>query len=1653
MTKLLRDSRWLGLAAAVLILSAGIAVALRREGREPAPVTRADACESGPPAATFGKTSGVWRKVQLPPTSGCFDLVASKRDTSGVAADSEFLLESKSLLTATDVRQRLRADPPTSFSVSPQSGRRFTIRPSRPLREDTLYRFTMLDRNGATLRSWAMQSQAPLRVVQTLPADQSSNVPLDVGIELTFSHGGVSGARERFSITPAVKGRFETHKRTVVFVPSRLSPRTLYTVALRAGSRVPGSDLRIRTSKIFRFETGMQRRGERVNEGRLAFSRTIWESPTRTPPALGLYRVRAVAPGTKLPLTVYRYADAQAFIASLGALTSIPQWAYLTRTRFVARTEGLQRAVSFDAELRRGSPGSDLYIVFPEALPAGYYLVASSFAGARLQTWLQVTDLATYVAISAKRTLVWVNDLQSGRAAPGAVLRAAHSSFRARTGADGVALFDTPSQLLRVRPDPLGQATDRVDDLIVRSGTDEAVVALSDFAGSVTSYAFRQEPFSGDPSIYWRFLYTDRHLYRPADRVHFWGLMRLREAPLRGRPLTVKISGGDQFGRPTLVSQTDIRTSQAGTFIGSLPLKGASPGYYALEVLDGKQTVASTYVEVRDFATPAYKLDVETSRRAVFAGDRLDFEILARFFEGTPVPGLRVRAHMPGDTRDLVTDDSGRTVYRMRAGFAGLGAFNWVALNARPALAEEGEITGGAQAQVFAAAIALESSARRTRDRVTVRGTAFRVDLSRLNAGTEEDLADYKGPVAAGRVVTATVTETFYRKVKEGEDYDYVNKVVRPRYRFVPVRRPHGTFSATTDRAGRFSISFAATRDRSYEIKLAVKDDEGRTFRDQAYLYSSFDFGDVPNLIPTDPGPYDIGERVELSMRRGSEEMPAGGRNRYLFYDAQNGIRSYAMRNQPRHSFRFTAAHIPNVEAFAVRFTGTGYEQTYSQTLRFDPAGRKLKVSVTPDKKRYRPGERARLNVFVTDVTGRPVKAEVVLAAVDEAVFRLQGQSFFGDLSILDTLYTPVGSGVLTSHVSHAQPTASPQASAGGETGGEGGARENFRDVALFDRVTTGTDGRASTTFALPDNLTSWRITALAVTRELGAGSGIAMVPVGLPVFADVALNTTYLISDRPVLRVRAFGSDLRAGDEVAFSVKAPTLFSGERSARGRAFTPVEVALAQLQAGRHRVSVSVRGRGRADTLVRTIAVVPSRLVRAEARFEELQAGKVWRPRGGSDGAMQLALVDHNRGRYYAALSSLAYIGGDRVDQMLARDLAQKLLVRYFREPAALPAVFRPDAYQRSDGGIGILPFADSDLVVSARIADVAPELFGRQSLARYFRKIAGDAKETRERGLIALYGRAALGENVLVDLRQASRGDLAPRERIYAALAYAAVGDHEEAERRERMLLRDFGQARGDAVRLNVGRDQDDVLEATALTAMLAAALGDPLAPGLHQYVQDNAARDLLLALDQIAFLQRALPRLSGAPVSFSFVFDGKRETRRLERGDSISLLLTPADLSRLNLRANRGTLGIATTILAALDPKSVPTDADVRITRRYESGLDIGQDELVRIVLDYRLGPKAVDGCYRVTDFLPSGLKPVTRLYEFGVSSSVSFPWSIEGQRVSFCAFRQSREHRIVYYARVIGPGSYVAERALIQAERGGESYAFSGSQRVRIR
>ena len=891
----------------------------------------------------------------------------------------------------------------------------------------------------------------------------------------------------------------------------------------------------------------------------------------------------------------------------------------------------------------------------PRELAAGWYLVQVPSEARTIQAMLQVTDIASYLAVSDTKTLIWTNDLVTGGPLANATVAAAGTDL-GRTGPDGVLTVATPTVVV---PAPTGSCPLPCVALItVRSGDRAAFVPASGADDPEGKGAGWGPPDDGIG--YWHTFDTDRTLYRASDVVHAWGVIRDRDTGSVPKTVTVDLTTGTDGYSGTEsapITTIDVHPDAIGAFTVSVALDGLPFGSYQLDLGTAGHTVASAGFEVGPILKPAYRLDIATGRRVYVVGEQVRLTAHAHFFEGSPVPGVRLRADGL-TTATFVTDATGtatrRTVARLDDDDQGDGGPRIQSISVTPARAEEGEIAAASRdIMIFPSMWTVTSTATLKGGRVRVTGSLREVDRVRLEReiATSGDAwgLDPAGRAVAGRTVTATFTEVIPRKVQRGTRYDFVEKKVVPIYDYETTERPAGTRRLTSGSDGGFSVSIPATAGHGYIVRLAATDPDRHVARWSGSAdLTAEDSGEIPS--PTlhltsdatvSQGEFGVGQAIDLTLsdpQRGS----TGATDRYLFYTAQRGLRDHAVQEGPRYRTTFGAAAAPDIEITGVRFTGSRYsvDSTFYANLR--TSDRALTVSIATDAPRYAPGGLVTLRVTTRDRAGRPIPATVVLRAVDEKLFAISGAEASDTLG---ELYAGVEAGIRVVYRSHKEPQGQP-GDGGGDTTGGG---EDFRDTLLFTSVKTGSDGRATVTMRLSDDLTSWHVSASAIGAGLSAGEGSIQVPVGLPFFADATIAPEYLVSDRPAIGLRAFGTALKTGARVTFAVDSDSLRLHVSGIPGRAFRTVALALPKLTIGRHSVTITVRtGTGasaRVDRLVRTFTVIASRLERTQTTYADVTASS--HVEGGA-GLTDITVADAGAGRYMPLLLELAGVQSGRL---------------------------------------------------------------------------------------------------------------------------------------------------------------------------------------------------------------------------------------------------------------------------------------------------------------------------------------------------------------------------------------------------------------------
>ncbi|KUO64514.1 MAG: alpha-2-macroglobulin [Gracilibacter sp. BRH_c7a] len=1601
-------------------------------------------------------TTIFWGMGELGPAPEPLDasevtITALSTDTLGIELDSAFLLTGSEPMDEKTIKDSLKTNPEFAYRLDKQAdGSEYKIIPQEELSPNTIYTLSF-DPVGMGYEnlSWAFQTKTNFRVIGSLPADRSSHVPVATGIELTFSHENYDSQKinEYFTMSPQTEGTFEKHKKTTVFVPKELQPSTIYTITLKKGLPLVGTSETLKDDYVFSFETAP------INQGSTAFEfnmdTALTEFSTTDIPAFSVYFYNQYQSGNNaantpsLHIDLYRYPDYKDFQSSLAKRDLIPSWSYFAWNGYREELNPQYRIADYDTEFLRVDQYSH-YIVFPEELEAGYYAAELKADDAVRQVWFQVSDLAVYQAQGETNTLFWVNDLQTKT--PVSDFEVIIDSKNLSTKGDGTGAVLIEEELM---------GTNR-DYALIKSGIRELLVPLEARPEHIKSGSTSKD--------YWKYFYLDRELYQPEDIINFWGVLSSRDqAGTQPNEITLELRGTDgPYHRgaedsPILTRKISVKDK---TYTGQMKLPVLKPGYYYIQLKIGDMFLLSRGFSVETYQKPSYKLTLTQDKKAIFAGESLGFKAKTAFFEGTPVSGTQLNYNIESSNGTVTTDDKGEAEISYK-GFTqqeDYSPYRYVSMWVNAVLPEVGEIATSTDFYVFKSKVYITGEAKRQADSYTLTAKLSEVDLTDINNGQYISEEHFLKDAVANSPIKANLYQEVWTKVESGQQYNFISKQVEKIYHYNYSTKHINEFELITDADGTINHTGELDPENSYYIELTAVDSDDRQFTRRLYVgsdrHNSPDYQHYYLQTSPEIDGYLPGDDVLVTMMVNDRELKAAD-NSILFYRGQKFIDSHQVTGNPKYGFTFTNENIPNIIVYGVYFDGYTYHEAYSINIPFARDSRALEINIESDRQEYKPGDTVKLEVMVSDANHKPIKgAQVNLNLVDEALFSLREQN----VNFLNSLYGDYLYPYLNTRKSHDH----PEFRGGAESGGEGGSdRKDFRDTVVFTTIQTDANGKASIEFELPDNLTSWRVTYHAFTDELQAGSGTKQIPVRLPFFIEMTLNNSYLEGDSPLVILRSFGDKLQGAKEVAYTMKLIDPQGKEQTWKENAlsFTPLDWKLPELKAGKYSLTVSAAYNGLSDTLTKEFMVVSSFQERTITYIELLQEGI------GIEGSQvsptTVIFSDYEKGQYLRGLYQLAWNNGSRLEQKLTSLEAKKLLQEYFpEEPEYSQMIEDQDSlllYQKPDGGISILPYGESELTLSAMVASTTPELFDSKALCGYFYRVMEEGQE--DNMSLALLGLAALKEPVLLDIKNyLLEKELEPAVRINLALALLDIGDGAYAQEVFQELLTLYSQDLGVVMRINVGRDQDEIIQATTQMALLAARLNQPQKNKLYQYLLENQGKDILNTVEQLQILKYNLKFMKPTPVSFTYELNGEKVNKELVGNDLFKLTLLPEDLQEIRFSHVEGKVGIMRKYTLPIPAGETGDSVDLMISRTYmvddNKATTFNRSDLIKVVINSNIGDKAPAGLYEIVDILPAGLTHVSQpynYYEYDKNQTRwDYPSEVNGQKLVFLLGKGN--HEITYLARVISPGEFTCEAPVLNNIKNNTIYTSGSKDRIVI-
>jgi len=984
-----------------------------------------------------------------------FEIIPTSGDGLAVDDTTEFIIKSKTAIDNDILIQNINLEPNAEFTLTPISEHEFRVTPKETLKEKQVYNITIdaayKDDNNVTVErdfSFAFQVKNTFKVLSTMPGHTMQGAPTNTGIEFTFSSENFSDYEKNFSIEPKVEGRFDVRGRILTFIPKELKPATLYTVTLKKGITVKGSEP-MKEDFVFRFETQpKEERGSPSSYWYLYGNKAEFSTA-----GAHILRIGASNDNEEFTVKAYAFKSFDAYKRNYLKSNAIPSWASETNRQFTVPSADISLAREFSVKTQNHKYDYERYIVFPENLPKGMYWVEISNKDQKNFLFVEVTDIASYLQVTADKTLFWSNSLASKGPLAQTKLSLTSGILLGETNKDGVLTFDTSLLGISTSSDNFVWDQKVVE---VTHGNEKALLAFK-------TNPYRIENAQTDVNEYILNLSSDRSLYLPNDTIQFWGYIAKKDGARVTDTFTVGIPNlnnyfyGRSIGDMGYLESVEVTPDEKGFFRGEMKLSNITPSGYNLVLRKGDIQLQSNYIEINAYVKPSYTLSVKSDKKAVYEGETVNVATKVNFFEGTPVPNYNL-TYGTQDTQTggfVTTDKNGEANFKITAKIhrpcdlmSDSNCFDYeygrryqsISINSKDA--EESPL------QQFVGYMVYESKVdgfvdfdQIDKTQAVVSSTWKNVNLAVLNNDDYTDDEKVLGSVATGKKVEGKILETRSEKKETGEYYDFITKTTQKTYSYEWRTTTTAQFTGTTDARGHFEYKIDTIPDRSYQVIMKVYDDAGNSLIRTSWIYSSSYDEAMDNSIwhslrekaeQTNPEKitygYKIGDTVEIEMYKNSSVLK-NSTGSILFTQLQDGLKKYAVQKSSLYTFTFGEEHVPNIYIGAVYFDGTKYIQTvesnYRHNIRLDTRDRQLKVDIKTDKSSYKPGETVKVQVKTTDAKTKGHSARVNLSVIDEAFLALRGSNYgegtktIAAESPLASLYRNLGDGILLTVYSH----------------------------------------------------------------------------------------------------------------------------------------------------------------------------------------------------------------------------------------------------------------------------------------------------------------------------------------------------------------------------------------------------------------------------------------------------------------------------------------------------------------------------------------------------------------------------------------------------------------------------------------------------------
>ncbi len=986
--------------------------------------------------------------------------------------------------------------------------------------------------------------------------------------------------------------------------------------------------------------------------------------------------------------------------------------------------------------------------------------------GGRQKVLVNFTDIGLVSKLSPSRGLVWATKLSTGKPLPGATITVrdvqGKVTFTGTTDANGVAVLPPTSKIsgkAAVSEDENEWHSEENGIRIYAALGNDWTMINPIRSGGLATWNFNISADSSPAAVKLRgFMHTDRGLYRPGEKVHIKGIARVSKlgepltTPTAGQKVNVEISGpqGKTF------ADAVAKLSAFGGFWLDVDLPpDARLGDYTIRAKVGDLGTFTREFSVEEYRAATFEVTGKLKEPLIVHRGKIAATINASYLYGAPLRSgdVNVTVHsrkrhvdFEKDLAEFQFSDDRRydSYYYDESEYS-----QQLVTEDHLALDDKGNATLGiaiSPTDVYQDSDLLVRAAVTSPSNEVI-AKSFTVPYFKYKRylGIKSDgwFLDVKKPtkfkiVGAspdGKMVDGTAKVTITRRDWNcvWEDWGYrgsyscndktetlLTKVVQ-----LTANKPVD-IDFTPDKDGDYLVVVESDNDKDKDetavaaLQVYAWGGEGGSWRSSDSL--SFD-------VVADKKEYKAGDtatlilKTDLAQATGLVTIERDGVIEQRMIDITPKTKSLTVP--------ITEAMAPNVYVSVALVQGrTGDGPRGKPRMRMGmlnlpvrPADNKLTVSIETDKPDYRPGAPVTATVKVVDRDGKPVSAEVSITAADEGVLSLIG---YETPNPIPTFWAPWGNGVTSAtQFEFIRDIPGPNLERPA-TGGDapGTLRSRFASTAVWaPGAVTDANGVATVKFNAPDNLTAFRVMAVAADKTYKFGSSDKRFTVSKPLQLMQSLPRFLALGDKlhggVVVHNETGGAGTATvkvtGDNITITGAAEQTVQLAKGAR----TPVLFDIAAKDLGDAKLRFSVTMNNESDAVEFTLPVVhPSPLYTDHVGHAAVTADTklaVTVPADAVPGSVQLAISvdpdglagieDSLRGLVGYPYGCLEQTTSKVIPMIAVRDLAEALAIDGLAGPKlegfVNAGIAKIGRHQTAYGGFSLWPGGAPDAYYTA----------------------------------------------------------------------------------------------------------------------------------------------------------------------------------------------------------------------------------------------------------------------------------------------------------------------------------------------------------------